>query len=67
MAEQNSAELKKLYGISEGYTCKHCTYLLRTHHDIPYLKCTKARITRSHASDWRAGWQACGLYKREKP
>lgn len=47
----------------EGRTCKPCQFLIRVgHHDGAYLKCEKAGISSSEATDWRAGWPACGAY-----
>lgn len=61
LAEENHAELLRLYGQAPGHTCRDCQHLIRT----AFLKCGKARQSRSGAADWRAGWPACGLHRLE--
>ena len=63
LAVANHAELKKLHGTDFAHWCKDCAHLLHVQAgNTPCLKCRKARVTASAASDWRAMWQACGLF-----
>lgn len=43
--------------------CGKCAHLLREGRRNVYLKCGKTKITSSAATDWRAGWPACGLFE----
>jgi len=55
-----------MYGRTEGKTCKKCKFLAHYHQGASWMKCTKSRVTSSVATDWRAGWPACGLWEEEK-
>ncbi len=57
--------MHKMYGVSQGHTCKNCRFLDRVQYAGTYLKCDKSRRSRCSATDWRAGWPACGLYEEE--
>lgn len=52
-----------LYGKIDSFTCKSCQHLKRSGKNRPYFKCSKFGITHSAATDWRAKWTACGLFK----
>lgn len=54
------------YGLAldECQTCGLCAFLVRQGGTAGrYLKCRKSRITRGPATDWRAGWRACGAFQ----
>lgn len=61
LAEHQHAQLLSFYGKINA-KCKDCKFLLREHRGKVYLKCEKARNSNSAATDWRANWQACGLF-----
>lgn len=65
MAEKAHRQLIALYGTTDGKICQRCVFLLRFRAGHSWLKCAKTSITRSQASDWRAFWQACGLYEEQ--
>jgi len=53
-----------VYGKAEGHTCGTCAFCLRTgYRSSTYFKCEKNRISHGAATDWRAGWPACGLWE----
>ncbi len=57
-------EMWILHGKSAGQHCKDCAHLIHTgRHNTVFLKCSKSKITASKATDWRAGWTACGLFE----
>lgn len=61
------AQMHAMYGYGEvGKTCATCVHLARFSRG-GYLKCAKFGATASEATDWRAGWQACGLYEESQP
>ena len=49
-----------------GRTCGDCAHLTAREYGRKYFKCTRYRVSRSAASDWRKKWAACGLF-RERP
>ncbi len=50
---------------NENETCGTCAYFARQgHHNKVYFKCEKSSMSRSEATDWRVGWQSCGLARR---
>ena len=55
-----------LYGKTDGKTCKACIHLLRFRQGTYWHKCNLSKMTKSTASDWRAGWPACGKYEESK-
>ena len=57
-----------LFGKSDG-KCKNCEhYSTFKYHDKSYRKCEVYGITQSEASDWKAGYGACGLFpNKENP
>ena len=59
------AEMHRVYGVGPLVTkCRTCRYLQRYRKAgrVSWMKCLRARVTASSATDWRAGWPACGLY-----
>ena len=50
------------YGLEENRTCQQCHFFLRVRANHTYFKCSKTRMSRSSATDWRASWPACGLF-----
>lgn len=60
--------MHKLFGTAEG-KCKDCEhYSTFKYHDKSYRKCEVYGITQSESSDWKAGYEACGLFpNKEKP
>lgn len=51
----------------EGATCADCSYFRRYKTNRVYFKCQLYGVSRSEATDWRAGWPACGLFQLPKP
>jgi hypothetical protein len=52
--------------IDTTHTCNDCVHLHRyEYHNRTYIKCPNHRLGESHseASDMRAGWPACSLFK----
>ena len=50
------------FGKADG-KCKNCEhYQTFKYHDKPYRKCSVYGITQSESSDWKAGYDACGLF-----
>jgi hypothetical protein len=44
--------------------CKDCIFLRRLGgYAGTYFKCSQSKLTHGAATDWRAGWDACGLYE----
>jgi hypothetical protein len=53
-----------LYGRAPGKNCQSCRFLARQKRGSKtYLKCTQTIITHGYATDWRAGFPACGKYE----
>lgn len=52
----------RLHGRREGRQCRSCARLVRTSWGRQrYLKCEAFGVSASATTDWRAGWEACGL------
>jgi hypothetical protein len=54
------------YRRTQGKLCRNCKALI--HHSGNtklYLKCEKYGITNGAATDWRAKWDACGLFEEK--
>ena len=64
MAEFDHANLVNTYGVAGA--AKRCGECANLYAGYPgsrrVLKCEMARMTSSAASDWRAGWVACGKF-----
>ncbi len=55
------------YGQTPGRECGECVHLRRIQYAKTYLKCAHYADTRGAATDWRARWDACGLFtERER-
>lgn len=66
-ASERLGAMHRAYGRGvEGVPCRHCHFLIRVRFSKDYLKCKKAGVTSSEATDWRATWQSCGAYQRER-
>lgn len=53
-----------MYGKTEGKTCRRCVHLLRHRHSKKvFRKCEFSRKSCGSATDWKAGWPACGKYE----
>ncbi len=53
-----------MFGKREDETCKNCVHLIRYHQGASWLKCDLTIQTGSNATDWRAGWTACGKFEK---
>lgn len=57
----------KAYGEGPaGMVCKTCKHLIAKKWDKTYYKCALRKNTNGPATDHRAGWPACGRYKRDE-
>jgi hypothetical protein len=54
------------YGTTPGKVCKNCIHLRRYHAGASWLKCELTKSTQSSATDWKAGWPACGKYEESQ-
>jgi hypothetical protein len=64
IAIQQWRQLIQIYGKADPKTtCKNCVHLHRKSYSKTYLKCALASNSNSPATDWRAGWVACGRYE----
>ncbi len=58
--------MQRIYGTTEGKTCKTCRHLLRQHwNKRNYYKCELWYISSSEATDIRLKNQACGRYEKK--
>jgi hypothetical protein len=65
---KRSDRIKKMHGVfgkgPDGKLCKTCAHLIRTgYKSRTYIKCDLNKITKGEATDWRAGYDACGKYE----
>ena len=62
---QRMGSMLRLYGPGpSGERCGTCAHLVRlSGYRRPYLKCALNRDTHGPATDWRAGWPACGKWE----
>jgi hypothetical protein len=51
------------HGSTEGQTCRTCAHLQRYKQGTRWMKCELTRQTSGAATDWRAGWPACGKWE----
>jgi hypothetical protein len=58
-------DMHAVYGVTQGRTCGHCVHLERYSQGTKWFKCGLSRKSSSVATDWRAGWPACGLFLEE--
>lgn len=59
-------DMHALYGVRHGAKCGNCVQFLRFKQGGYWSKCSRARQSNSAATDWRAGWLACGLFEEAK-
>lgn len=57
----------ELFGKADGKCndCKH--YMVLDYHNRTYRKCEIYGITQSESSDWKASYDACGLFPDKEP
>jgi hypothetical protein len=60
------AEMHTLYGVASGALCGDCGHLRRYRQGTAWLKCDLTRQTSGSATDWRAGWTACGRFESRR-
>lgn len=65
MATRKIDLMHKLFGKSEGLCKECCNYTRYSYRDKAYRKCIAYGVTASEATDWKASYQACGLFNRE--
>jgi len=67
---RREVRIKQMHGVygkgPEGKKCKTCTHLYRVGKARLFLKCELNKVTRGPATDWRAGYEACGKYEEEQ-
>jgi hypothetical protein len=56
-------KLVQINGSIEGKKCKQCRFLVQHLYGNTVYKCAKSNYSNSAATDWRTGWQACGLFQ----
>lgn len=54
--------MHRLFGKTEGRTCRECSNLIKGSWN--YSKCKVYGDTRSQASDWVQRYQACGMFNK---
>ena len=65
-ASARLAKMHQRYGRRDGQVCRDCVFLLRMRPNRKtFLKCEKAGVSASDATDWRAKWTACGAFEPE--
>lgn len=57
-------EMHRLYGKLDGEKCKNCVHLARYRMGGSWMKCNLSKQTNSSATDWKAGWPACGNFEK---
>ena len=63
---QRIQQMYRLFGKTDGKKCKTCAHLIAVGHSRTYYKCEKSNVSSSAATDWRVGWDACGLYAKPR-
>ncbi len=57
----------RLYGQRADRQCAQCLQLVRKPWGLQYyLKCRVVGVEGKTATDWRAGWPACGRFRERK-
>ena len=57
-------QMHAAFGATVDQQCKNCKSFLRLNiHNKTYFKCARYKVTSGPATDWRAGWQACGKFE----
>lgn len=65
MALRKIALMHRLFGVSDGHTCRECSNFVKgKYHDRMLYKCKVYGMTHSAASDWAGRWQACGAFNQ---
>lgn len=66
MAMRKITLMHKIFGITEGHTCRECSNLskMKLNGRRSLCKCSVYGITQSDATDWAGRWQACGAFNR---
>lgn len=65
MALRKIALMHRLFGASDGHTCRECSNFAKgKYHDRTLCKCRVYGMTHSEASDWAGRWLACGAFNR---
>lgn len=63
MAMRKIALMHRIFGVSEGRTCRECSNFVKgKYHDRTLCKCRVYGMTHSEASDWAGRWLACGAF-----
>lgn len=58
--------MHRIFGVSDGHTCRECSNLVKgRYHDRIITKCKVYGMTHSKATDWAGRWLACGAFNRE--
>lgn len=66
MALRKIALMHRVFGVSDGHTCRECcNFVNGKYHDRTLCKCRVYGMSPSEASDWAGRWQACGAFNRE--
>jgi len=53
------------FGESPPNKCRDCANLLRIeHHDRTYRKCRVYGISNAESTDWKCGYDACGMFNK---
>jgi hypothetical protein len=56
-----------LHRFAKGKVCRDCEFMIKHGGNTrDYFKCQHYGITNGAATDWRAHWNACGLYKERE-
>lgn len=67
IAERLYKQLIMMHGGTASKKCKNCIFLKRFHQGGKvWSKCSNATLDGHLATDWRAGWSACGLFKPDE-
>ena len=56
--------MHKAYGKDYAHKCRDCCNLIRREWGRSYVKCAAYGASHCTATDWRVGWQACGLFNK---
>lgn len=59
------AYMHEAFGVTANEKCRDCQFLHSySVNSVPVKKCMKYGDSRSVATDWRAKWEACGLFAK---
>ena len=57
--------MHRLFGVSDGHTCRECSNFIKgKYHDKVLCKCKVYGLTHSEATDWAGRWIACGAFNQ---